>query len=151
MLEIYVDADGCPVKPEIYRVANRYDLVVRLVANTPLNIPPRGKVEMVVVGSGFDAADDWITSQVKEGDIVVTADIPLAARCIDQGARALSPRGRVFSEGKIGEALAARDLAEHLRQLGIQSGGPPPMARKDRSRFLSRLDETIQAILRRGR
>lgn len=148
MLEIFVDADGCPVKQEVFRVAERYELPVYLVANAPLKVPGRGKVEMVVVGMEIDAADDWIAGRVAEGDIVVTADIPLAARCLAQGARALTPRGQVFTESRIGEALASRDIAEHMRDLGLQTRGPKTFGRQDRSRFLSRLDETINAVRR---
>ena len=145
---LYVDADGCPVKQEVYRVATRHALKVVLVANSWMRVPDRDDVELVVVDDQFDAADDWIVARAAEQDIVVTADIPMAARCLKKGARVLSPRGRVFTEDSIGEALANRDLLSHLRELGTITGGPAPFEKKDRSRFLQRLDEIIRAVQR---
>ena len=147
MLTIYVDADACPVKEEVYRVARRYGMRVAVVANAPLRVPTDPLVEMVV-RRGFGAADDWIAGQAGPGDIVVTADIPLAARCLAVGARALDPKGRAFTEADIGAAVAMRDLMEELRQGGAVTGGPAPTTAKDRSRFLSKLDEAVVAVRR---
>ena len=150
MSHIYVDADGCPVKQEIYRVAQRYRLEVTLVANSWMRAPDEGWLQLVVVDDCFDAADDWIVEHVIENDIVISGDIPLAARCLEKGARVIAPRGRIFTEDAIGEALAKRELVSHLRDLGTITGGPAPFDRKDRSLFLQRLDQVIQA-LRRGK
>jgi uncharacterized protein YaiI (UPF0178 family) len=149
MLDIYVDADGCPVKDEIYRVAGRYGLKVFLVANAPMRVPwEEEQVQLVVVGDEIDAADDWIADHVGPDDVVVTADVPLAARCVQAGARVLGPRGRVYDPENVGSALAARDLSAYLREIGLQTGGPAPFERRDRSQFLQRLDEVIQAVRR---
>ena len=145
---IYVDADACPVKEEVYRVARRYGIKVVLVSNAPLRVPQEDLIELVVVRGGFDAADDWIAEHAGAGDLAITADIPLADRCLKAGARVLGPKGNVFTEDSIGEALASRALLEMLRQSGAIGGGPAPFAKADRSRFLSRLDETIHAIRR---
>jgi uncharacterized protein YaiI (UPF0178 family) len=145
MLTIYVDADACPVKDEVYRVARRYGVRVAVVANAPLRVPADPLVEMVV-RPGFGAADEWIAGQAGVGDVVVTADVPLAARCLARGARALDPKGRPFTDASIGAAVAMRDLMEGLRQGGAVTGGPAPMTPKDRSRFLSRLDEAVIAV-----
>jgi len=147
-MEIFVDGDGCPVKDEVYVVATRYGVPVALVANSPIVVPDGFGVEMVVVEQGPDAADDWIAHYAGAGDIVVTADIPLAARCLESGARVLGTSGRVFSEDSIGERLATRELKSQLRESGVMSGGPPPFADRDRSRFLSKLDELVQRSLR---
>lgn len=148
MLDIYVDADGCPVKEEVYRVAARYGLKVILVANAWMRVPYEDKVELVVVGDELDAADDWIAEHVQPDDVVITADVPLAHRCVQVGARVLSPRGRVFDPENVGGALAARDLSAYLREIGLQTGGPAPFEKRDRSEFLQRLDEVIQAVRR---
>lgn len=148
MLDIYIDADGCPVKSEVYRVAGRYGLRVILVANSRMRIPDEDNLELVVVGDAFDAADDWIVEHVGENDIVITSDIPLAHRCVQAGAQALNPRGRVYDENSIGSALAMRDLLAELREQGTVSGGPAPFQKRDRSQFLQRLDEIIQRISR---
>jgi len=150
LIKIFVDADGCPVKQEVYRVAKRYGLKVILVSNSRMRIPGEGWVEAVVVEGQFNAADDWIVGHVSGDDIVVTGDIPLASRCLAEGARVLAPTGRVFSEEGIGDALATRDLLSHLRDVGKMTGGPAPFGKRDRSRFLQRLDETIQAIRKRS-
>ncbi len=150
LLDIYVDADGCPVKQEVYRVAKRYGLKVILVANSWQRIPHEDWLELAVVEDLFDAADDWIVEHVTENDIVIAGDIPLASRCLKKGARVLGPRGRVFTEDSIGEALGTRELLSHLRDLGTQTGGPAPFENRDRSRFLQRFDEIIQAV-RRGK
>jgi uncharacterized protein YaiI (UPF0178 family) len=148
MIEILVDADGCPVKDEVYVVATRYGVRVALVANSRLNVPDGFGVEMVVVGQGPDAADDWIVENVRPGDVVVTADIPLVARCLAADARVLGTSGRIFTEESIGNQLATRDLKAHLREAGVMSGGPRPISERDRSRFLSKLDELVQRGLR---
>lgn len=146
MLTIYIDADACPVKDEVYRVADRYDLAVIVVSNKMMRMPNRHR--QVVVPDNIDAADDWIAARAATGDVVVTADIPLASRCLRTGARVLGFKGREFSEASIGDALATRELLEQLRQMGENTGGPAPLVKKDRSRFLSRLDEIVNAIRR---
>jgi uncharacterized protein YaiI (UPF0178 family) len=150
LLDIYVDADGCPVKNEVYRVAERYGLTVYLVADAWMRVPDSAFIKLVLVDAGLDAADNWIAEHVSENDVVVSGDIPLADRCIKRGARVLDPRGRVFTAESIGGALATRDLLSHLRELGTITGGPAPFQRRDRSQFLQRLDEIIQAIRRRS-
>jgi uncharacterized protein len=147
MLSIYIDADACPVKDEIYRVGRRYSMRVVVVANATLRVPSDKLVELVV-RAGFGAADDWIAEQAGIGDIVVTADIPLAARCLAKGARALDPKGQPFKDNDIGGALAMRELMNDLRQGGMVTGGPAPMTAKDRSRFLGKLDEAVNAVRR---
>jgi uncharacterized protein YaiI (UPF0178 family) len=144
MLTIFIDADACPVKDEIYRVARRYGVRVAVVANAPLRTPPDPLIELVV-RPGFGAADDWIAEQAGPNDVVVTADIPLAARCLAKGARVLDAKGRQFTDNDIGGALAMRDLMNDLRQGGTMTGGPAPMTPKDRSHFLSKLDEAVNA------
>jgi uncharacterized protein YaiI (UPF0178 family) len=144
LIEIFVDGDGCPVKDETYVVATRYGIRVVLVANSRLNVPEGLGVEMILVPKGPDEADDWIVEHVRAEDVVVTADILLAARCLEAGARVLGTNGRVFSEDSIGNQVATRDLNAYLREAGIMSGGPPSMSAKDRSRFLSKLDELVQ-------
>jgi uncharacterized protein YaiI (UPF0178 family) len=148
VIAIFVDGDGCPVKDETYVVATRYGVPVALVANSWMRVPQGFGVEMVVVEQGPDAADDWIVRHVEPGDVVVTADLPLAARCLKAGARVLGTTGRVFSEDSIGDLLATRDLKEHLRGAGVPSGGPPPLSDRDRSRFQAKLDELVQRSLR---
>ena len=150
LLDIYIDADACPVKQEVYRVATRYGLRVTVVANTPMRVPDSDSVELVVVDDHFDAADDWIVEQVTTNDIVISADIPLAARCLEKGARVLDSRGGVFTEDSIGEALAGRELLSQLREMGTISGGPAPFEKRDRSQFLQQLDQTIQVVKRGG-
>lgn len=149
-IEILVDADACPVKQEIYRVAGRYGLRVTLVANSWMRTPDDPRITLEVVEAGLDEADDRIVERVRPDDIVVTADIPLASRCLEKGARVLGTSGKPFTEDNIGGALATRDLLAELREAGAVTGGPPPLAKADRSRFLQQLDETIQKI-RRGR
>jgi uncharacterized protein YaiI (UPF0178 family) len=147
MLIIYVDADACPVKQEVYRVARRYTMRVVVAANAPLQVPADPLFELVV-RAGFGVVDDWIVEQVDAGDIVITSDIPLAARCIAKGSRVLSPKGRELTDNEIGSVLATRDLMAALRQDGTITGGPAPMAPKDRSRFLAKLDELVNAARR---
>lgn len=148
MLHVYVDADACPVKQEVYRVARRCGLKVTLVANAAMRIPDEARISLQVVGDGFDAADDWIVEHVEPCDIVVTADVPLASRCLAKGARVVGPTGKPFTESNIGVAVATRDLMADLRGAGEITGGPPPITKRDRSRFLQSLDEAIQAIRR---
>jgi len=148
LLHIFVDADACPVKQEVYRVANRYRLDVTLVANSRMRVPTERRIAIEVVTNGFDAADDWIVEHVQPHDIVVTADIPLASRCVKKGARAISPTGKPFTEDNIGQAVAIRDLMSDLRSAGEITGGPPPLKPRDRSRFLQQLDTIIQSIRR---
>ena len=148
MLDIFVDADACPVKDEIYQVAGRYGLHVVLVANSRMKVPSGASVEMIVVEAGPDVADDWIAENIRAGDVAVTADIPLAARCLEVGASVLGSNGKPFDEDMIGGALAMRELKSELREVGTIAGGPPPLSAKDRSRFVSRLDELVQRGLR---
>ena len=148
MLDFYIDADACPVKQEICKVAKRYRLNVTFVSNSWMRIPEQAAVQLVVVGDQFDAADQWIVEHVSKDDLVVTADIPLAALCVRKGARVLAPSGQLFSDGNVGGALATRDLMKDLRAEGLVSGGPPPFSARDRSRFLERLDQLIQQIKR---
>jgi uncharacterized protein YaiI (UPF0178 family) len=146
--EIFVDADACSVKREIYRVAKRYALKVTLVSNSSMRIPHEAWLTLVVVDGQFDAVDDWIVEHVGENDIVISGDILLASRSLAKGAVVLDLRGGVFTEDNIGEALASRELLSHLRDLGTITGGPAPLERRDLSRFLQRLDETVQTIPR---
>jgi uncharacterized protein YaiI (UPF0178 family) len=150
VLEIFIDADACPVKQEVYRVAQRYGLHVTVVANSRIRIPYGNWVELVIVEGQFDAVDDWIVGHVAANDIVISADIPLAARCLDKEALVLGHRGDTFTRDSIGDALASRALLAHLRELGTMTGGPAPFENRDRSRFLQRLDETIQMVRRSG-
>jgi uncharacterized protein YaiI (UPF0178 family) len=152
MLQIYVDADACPVKDEVYKVAKRYDLKVTLVAAQWFRVPnePWINLEVVKETGDLDAADDWIAERVEAGDIVVSEDIILASRCLEKDARALNPRGRVFTPESIGEALATRELMADLRESGEITGGPAPFQKTDRSRFLQRLDEIVNSVKRTG-
>ena len=140
MVEIFVDGDACPVKDEVYRVAANHWVQVVLVANSAMRTPDGLGVEMVVVDQGPDVADDWIAESVRAGDIVVTADIPLAARCLERGARVLGTDGRPFTEDSIGAALASRELNAELRERGVLFGGPSGVSARDRSRFLNELE-----------
>jgi hypothetical protein len=148
MTRLLVDGDACPVKDEVYVVATRYGVSVALVANKPLYVPRDLGVELIVVKGTPDAADDWIAEHARAGDVVITADIPLAARCLELGARVLGTNGRPFTEDSIGGALAGRELTSNLREAGVLTGGPPPISQKDRSRFLGKLDELVQKALR---
>ena len=149
MLHVLVDADACPVKAEVYKVAKRHALQVTVVSNSWIRVPTETWIALQVVGDEFDAADDWIVEHATEGDIVISGDIPLAARCIEKGAVVLGPRGRRLDEDSIGDAVASRDLKTHLRDVGIMTGGPAPFGPRDRSRFLQSMDEIIHAIRRR--
>lgn len=149
MIKVFVDADGCPVKDEIYKVSERYKLHSFVVANKPMNIPLSPIIEMVVVSGSFDAADDWIAENITSTDIVVTADIPLADRCLKKNAVAISPKGEEWTQDSIGDAMATRELMIQLRHMGEARGGPPPMEKKDKSKFLSKLDQVIQRLSRK--
>jgi uncharacterized protein YaiI (UPF0178 family) len=148
MLDIYIDADGCPVKDETYKVAERYQLKVFVVANKYLNVPQDTRVQMIVAPTDFDAADDWIVEHAQKGDIVITADILLAERCVKKQVRAIGSKGIEFTEDSIGSAVATRELMQNLRHMGEVRGGPAPMDKKDRSKFLSTLDQVIQQLKR---
>jgi uncharacterized protein YaiI (UPF0178 family) len=149
-IAVYVDADACPVKAEVYRVAERHGIRVHVVANSFLTVPASPLIERVVVSDGFDAADDWIAERVRRGSIVITADIPLAGRCLKAGADVIGPTGRPFTEASIGMALATRSLMEDLRAMGEVAGGPRPFSPKDRSAFLSALDLAVVRLKRAG-
>lgn len=142
-LTIYIDADACPVKEETYKVAIRYGLQTFVISNSFMQIPTSPLITRVIVAAGADAADDWIVERVVAGDVVVTSDIPLAARVLAKEAHAIAPYGRAFTEESIGLALAQRALMEHIRSTGETTGGPPPFSPKDRSRFLQALDQAI--------
>ena len=148
MLDIYIDADGCPVKDETYKVAERYQLKVFVVANKYLNVPQDSRIQMIVASSDFDAADDWIVENAQKGDIVITADILLAERCVKKNVRAIGSKGIEFTEDSIGSAVATRELMQNLRHMDEVRGGPAPMDKKDRSRFLGTLDQVIQQLKR---
>jgi uncharacterized protein len=148
MLKILVDADACPVKEEIYRVARRYELDVILVTGTRMRTPEHRRVTLKIVSQGMDAADDWIAENVEPNDIVITGDIPLAARSLAKGSYVLGHTGRPFTEENIGNALATRALLSELREVGEIMGGPPPFCKRDRSRFLQELDRIINQIRR---
>ena len=150
MTQIYVDADACPVREEVYRVAGRLGVGVLVVSNGSRPIRPPGLpyVRMVMVGEAMDAADDWIAERIEAADICVTADIPLASRCLAKAARAVAHNGRAWTTDNIGSALAGREIGRHLRELGVATGGPPSFARQDRSRFLAALDTAVNAAIR---
>jgi uncharacterized protein YaiI (UPF0178 family) len=148
-IQIYIDADACPVKDEIYKVAERYGLKTYVVSNAFIMIPRSPMVERVIVDAGPDVADDWIAEHVAPGDVAITNDIPLAERVLKAGASALAPNGKPFTENSIGAAIAQRSLMEQLRSTGDIMGGPKPFDRNDRSRFLQALDEIIQKERRR--
>ncbi len=150
MLNIYVDADACPVKNEIYRVAKRYELMCWVVANQWINMPDDPSIRLEVVDDGFDAADNWIAEHVEHGDIVITDDIPLAARCIEKNARVLTGRGEVRDAGSIGEALAMRELMQYVRSSGDVKGGQKPMDDRDRNKFVQKLDQLVHAVKKHG-
>jgi uncharacterized protein YaiI (UPF0178 family) len=148
-IKIYVDADACPVKEETYKVAARYRLHTIVVSNSFMQIPQSPLISRIIVGAGADVADDWIAEQVVAGDVVVTNDIPLAARILAKDAHAIAPYGRAFTEDSIGLALAQRSLMEHIRSTGEITGGPPPFSSANRSRFLQALDQAIVREQRR--
>ncbi|MGT2436008.1 YaiI/YqxD family protein [Bradyrhizobium betae] len=146
---IYVDADACPVKDEIYRVALRHGVPVSVVAGNFIRVPQDPLIERIAAGAGMDAADDWIVERVKPGDVVVTSDIPLASRCVKAGSDVIAPNGKPFTEESIGMTLAVRNLMTDLRSAGEVTGGPRSFAPRDRSTFLSALDQTLRRIQRR--
>jgi uncharacterized protein YaiI (UPF0178 family) len=150
LTDIYVDGDACPVREEIYRVATRLRLDVFVVSNgsRPIRPPGTANVSMVLVGESADAADDWIAEHISAADVCVTSDIALASRCLKRGARVVSPVGKQWTAANIGNALAGRDIARHMRELGQSTGGPAPLTKSDRSRFLVALDTALQAALR---
>ena len=155
MISIYIDADACPVKQEIYRVAERHArkgvaLKVLVVSNSPIAVPRDEMIQRVVVGSGPDEADNWIAERARAGDIVITADVPLASRGVKAGAAVIAPNGRVFTEESIGMTLATRNLMDSLRSAGEITGGPKPFAPRDRSSFLSALDQALVRLKRAG-
>jgi len=147
---IYVDADACPVKQEVYRVAERHGVGVVLVSNSPIAVPREHFIARVVVGAGMDKADDYIAERATNRTIVITADVPLAARCVKAGAIAIAPNRKPFTESSIGMALATRNLMEDLRVMGEVTGGPQAFSAKDRSAFLSALDVAINRLKRAG-
>ncbi|MCP4455455.1 MAG: YaiI/YqxD family protein [Planctomycetes bacterium] len=149
LLHLFIDADACPVKQEAFRVARRYGLEVTLVANAWMRIPNEASITLEVVEDGFDAADDWIVEHVQAHDIVVTADILLAERCLEKKASVIGSTGKPFTQDNIGQAVATRELMADLRQAGEITGGPPPLTKRDRSNFLQQLDNTIQLIRRK--
>ena len=148
---IMVDADACPVKEEIYKVAFRHEVGVIVVSNRAIRVPAHPLIERIVVGDGFDAADDWIAEQCTARAVVITADILLAERCLKGGAAVIAPNGKPFTENSIGSAIAMRAIMADLRAGGEQMGGPPPFSKGDRSRFLSALDEQLVRLVRSGR
>jgi uncharacterized protein len=148
-IRIFVDADACPVKQEVYRVAERYDLQVFVVANSYMNVPRSDMIARVIVSEGPDIADNWIVERAGATDIVITADIPLAGRCVRKGATAIGPTGKPFTDDSIGMALATRDLMTDLRSAGASTRGPPPLTRQDISRFLSALDLAVVRLQRK--
>ena len=153
MISIYIDADACPVKQEIYRVAERHALKgvalkVLVVSNSPIAVPRDEMIERVVIGAGMDEADNWIAGRAHAGDIVITADVPLASRCVKSGAEVIAPNGKPFTEQSIGMTLAVRNLMTDLRSSGEVTGGPKSFAPRDRSAFLSALDQAIRRVKR---
>jgi uncharacterized protein YaiI (UPF0178 family) len=154
-ITIYIDADACPVKEEVYRVAERHalkgvDIKILVVSNSPIAVPRDSFVERVVVGASMDEADNWIAERATRGDIVVTADVPLASRCVKAGAEVIAPNGKPFTEESIGMTLATRNLMDSLRSAGEITSGPKPFAARDRSAFLSALDQAIVRLTRAG-
>jgi uncharacterized protein YaiI (UPF0178 family) len=155
LISIYIDADACPVKNEVYRVAERHAgkgtaLKVFVVSNSPIAVPRDAMIERVVVGSGMDEADNWIAERAKRGDIVITADVPLASRAVKAGAEVIAPNGRAFTADSIGMTLATRNLMDSLRSAGEITSGPKPFQPRDRSNFLSALDRAIVRLKRDG-
>lgn len=148
-MEIYVDADACPVKDEIIRVAERHNLTMHFVSNQLGRLPMSPLIQRVIVSDGPDAADDWIAERIRPDDICVTQDIPLAKRCLDVGAQAIGPTGKPFDETSIGMALAMREIRQHLRETGEGGSYNAPFRREDRSRFLQALENAVQTVKRR--
>lgn len=150
-MRIVVDADACPVKEQIYRVAARYSLPVLVVANSPLRLPAQEGVTFQHVPGGLDAVDDWIAGEVTADDIVTTADILLAGRVVDNGATCIDFRGKEFTADALGGMLASREVAQYLRGYGEYGGGPPPFSPRDRGKFAGKLDEVVNRLLRAAR
>jgi uncharacterized protein len=150
MLTIYIDADACPVKAETYRIAKRYGLLVMVIANQWINMPNDPMIRLEVVDDGFDAADNWICEKTSTGDIVITDDIPLAARCLTKGSRVLTNRGEIRDSNSISDALAQRQLLQYLRGAGDIRGGSKPMQDEDRHHFMQQLDKLIHAVKKHG-
>lgn len=150
MIRILIDADACPVKDEVYKVALRHKVPVMVVSNSPIRVPQHALISRKVVSDAFDAADDWIVENTAPGTVVITADILLADRCLKLGASVIAPNGKPFTTASIGSAVATRAIMADLRAGGDIVGGPPPFAKQDRSRFLSSLDETLVRLLRAG-
>jgi uncharacterized protein YaiI (UPF0178 family) len=150
-IRIFIDADACPVKDEVYKVAARYGLKTFVVSNSFMMVPRSTMIEQVVVNAGPDIADDWIAERIAPGDIAVTNDIPLAERVLQAGGAAITPTGRPFTKDSIGSAIAQRALMEQLRSTGEFTGGPKAFDRNDRSRFLQALDQAVQQETRRRR
>jgi uncharacterized protein YaiI (UPF0178 family) len=155
MIALFIDADACPVKQEVYRVAERHALKgtalkVLVVTNSPIAVPRDPMIERVVVGSGMDEADNWIAERAGAGAIVITADVPLASRAVKAGAEVISPNGRAFTADSIGLTLATRNLMDSLRSAGEITGGPKPFSPRDRSSFLAALDQAIVRLKRAG-
>ena len=148
-IQIYVDADACPVKDEVLRVADRHGLAVHMVANSWMRLDDHPLINRVIVPEGADAADDWIAERAGRTDIVITADIPLAARALAKGTAVIGPNGKPFTPDNIGMALAMRDLNSELRDTGVIRGSGPSFSKQDRSRFLNALENTVQAIKRK--
>lgn len=148
--EIWIDGDACPVRDEVFRVAERLSLVVHVVSNGArgIRLPEVPWIRRVIVAEGADAADDWIAERIRPQDVCITADIPLASRCLERQARALAPNGRIWTTDNIGRALAGREVARHMREIGAMTRGPAPMSGSDKSRFLSALETEVQAALR---
>jgi uncharacterized protein len=147
-MRIYIDADACPVKDEVYRVAARHQVPVTVVAVGFIRVPQDPMIERVAAGASPDAADNWIAERAAAGDIVITADVPLASRCVKAGAEVIAPNGRPFAEQSIGMTLAVRNLMHDLRSAGEVTRGPRPFSPRDRSAFLSALDETVRRVQR---
>jgi uncharacterized protein len=150
-MRILVDADACPVKEQIYRVAARYGLPVLVVANTRLRVPEQAGVEFVYVPGGLDAVDDWIAAEATAADIVTTADILLAGRVVDTGSACIDFRGKEYTADALGGMLASREVAHYLRGYGAYGGGPPPLNARDRGRFAGKLDEVVNRQIRAAR
>ncbi|HLZ84755.1 MAG TPA: YaiI/YqxD family protein [Caulobacteraceae bacterium] len=151
IMDVFIDADACPVKDEVYRVAARYGLQTHVVSNSFMAVPFHPQIARVVVEAGPDVADDWIAGRVAPGDVVVTSDIPLAERVLAAGGTPIAPNGRVFTRDSIGSAIAQRAVLEQIRSTGAITGGPPPFGKADRSRFLQALDEAVNRERRRRR
>ena len=150
MLNLFIYADACPVKEEAYRVAKRHGMTVSVVANQWMNMPNDPNIRLEVVDDGFDAADNWIAEYCERGDIVITEDIPLAARCLAKGARVLTGRGKIYDENSIGGAVAGRELMQYLREAGTINGGQKPLQAKDRMEFMQELDKMMVAVRKFG-